>query len=66
MTACVQSAAMFESELWWKGDQIQETIGRANEVQLLANQARATTYRPLPNNQPRCPRTQNSNSAAEK
>jgi len=44
MTACIQSVAMFGSELWWKGDQIQGTIGQANELQLLVNrEARATT-----------------------
>jgi len=44
MTACIQSAAIFGSELWWKGDHVRGTIGQANELQLLANQeARATT-----------------------
>jgi len=44
MMACIQSVAMFGSELWWKGDLAQGTIGRANELQLLINQeARATT-----------------------
>jgi len=44
MTACVQSVAMFGSELWWKGDHVPGTIGRADELQLLVNQeARATT-----------------------
>jgi len=44
MAACIQSAAMFGAELWWKGDQTAGTIGRANELQLLVNQqARATT-----------------------
>ena len=44
MTACVQSAAMFGAELWWKGDRVQGTIGRADELQRLINQeARATT-----------------------
>jgi len=44
MTACIQSAAMFRSELWWKGDHVRGTIGLAHELQLLVNQeARATT-----------------------
>jgi len=44
MMACIQSAAMFGSELWWKGDHITGTKGRAEELQLLVNQeARATT-----------------------
>jgi hypothetical protein len=29
MTACIQSVAMFVSELWWKGDGVVGTIGRA-------------------------------------
>ena len=44
MTACVQSVAMFGSELWWKGGNVRGTTGRADELQLLVNQqARATT-----------------------
>jgi len=44
MTACVQSAAMFGAELWWRGDLAEGAIGRAKELQLLVNQeARATT-----------------------
>ena len=44
MTACIQSVAMFESELWWKGDHVRGTIGQAAELQLLVNQeARLTT-----------------------
>ena len=44
MTACIQSVAMFGSELWWKGDQARGTKGRAEEMQRLVNQqARATT-----------------------
>ena len=44
MAACIQSVAMFGSELWWKGDQMRGTIGRADDMQLLVNQqARATT-----------------------
>jgi hypothetical protein len=27
MTACVQSVAMFGAELWWKGNQTQDTKG---------------------------------------
>ena len=43
-TACIQSVAMFGSELWWKRDLVRRTIGQANELQLLVNQeARATT-----------------------
>jgi len=42
MTACIRS--MFGSELWWKGDHVPGTMGRAEELQLLVNQeARATT-----------------------
>jgi len=33
----------FGSKLWWKGDQTWATIGQANELQLLVNQARVTT-----------------------
>jgi ribonuclease HI len=44
MTACIQSVAMFGSELWWKGDEVQGTIGRAVELQTVVNkQARAVT-----------------------
>jgi len=44
MTACVQSFAMFGSELWWKGGHVQGTMGQTDELQLLVNQkARATT-----------------------
>jgi hypothetical protein len=44
MTACIQSAAMFGAELWWKGDRTRGTIGQANELQMLVNQeGRATT-----------------------
>jgi len=44
MTACVQSAAMFGAELWWKGRNVRGTTGRAEELQLLVNQqARAST-----------------------
>jgi len=39
MMACIQSVAMFGSELWWKGDQTRGTIGQANEMQLLVNQS---------------------------
>jgi len=34
MTACMQSVAMFGSELWWKGDREVGTMGRADELQL--------------------------------
>jgi len=30
MMACVQSVAVFRSELWWKGDHSRATIGQAN------------------------------------
>jgi len=44
MTACIQSAAMFGAELWWKGEGARGTVGRANDLQLLINQqAWATT-----------------------
>ena len=44
MTACVQSVTMFGSELWWKGDYVPGSVGRAAEMQILVNQeARATT-----------------------
>jgi len=44
VTACIQSVAVFGSELWWKGDHVRGTIGQANQLQLLVNQeARATT-----------------------
>ena len=44
MTACIQSVAMFGSELWWKGDHVRGTMGQANELQQLVNQeAWATT-----------------------
>jgi len=32
MTACIQSTAMFGSELWWKGDHVTGTKGRAEEL----------------------------------
>jgi len=44
MMACIQSVAMFGSELWWKGDHIWGTMGQASELQLLVNQeTQATT-----------------------
>jgi hypothetical protein len=44
MTACVQSTAMFGSELWWRGDTGGGTKGRAEELQKEVNkQARAVT-----------------------
>jgi len=56
MTACVQSTAMFGSELWWKGDHVPGTIGWADELQLLVYQeARARTG---------CIRTTNSGTLA--
>ena len=44
MTVCIQSVAMFGSELWWKGDRVNGTIGRAEELQKEVNkQAWAVT-----------------------
>ena len=46
MTICIQSVAMFGSELWRKEDHGPGTIGRADELQLLVNfnqEARVTT-----------------------
>jgi len=43
MTACIQSVAMFGSELWWKGDQVRGTVGQADELQLLVNQEAQAT-----------------------
>jgi len=44
MTACIQSVAIFDSELWWKGEYVTGTKGRTEDLQLLVNQeARATT-----------------------
>ena len=43
MTPCIQSVAMFGSELWWTGDLARGTIGQANELQLLVNQEARTT-----------------------
>jgi len=44
MTACIQSVAMFGSELWWKGDRVDGIIGRAEELQKEVNkQAQETT-----------------------
>ena len=43
MMACIQSSAIFEAGLRWKGEHAPGTTGRADELQLLANQeARAT------------------------
>jgi len=36
--ACVQAVAMYGSELWWKGENENGTIGRANDLQILVNQ----------------------------
>jgi hypothetical protein len=38
VTACIQSVAMFGSELWWKGDVVVGTTERAEELQKLVNQ----------------------------
>jgi hypothetical protein len=38
LRACIQSLAMFGSELWWKGDGVVGTVGRAEELQKLVNQ----------------------------
>ena len=37
-TACVQATALFGSELWWKGDNAQGTVGRQEDVQRTINQ----------------------------
>ena len=37
MTACVQSVAMYGSELWWKGEGDQGMAGGAAELQKLVN-----------------------------
>lgn len=43
MVVCVRSVAMFGSELWWKGNQVHGTIGRAADLQTPVNhEARAT------------------------
>jgi len=50
MTACIQSVAMFGSELWWKGNQTQGTIGQENELQLQAKRCarpRAASGQPV-------------------
>ena len=42
--ACVQAVALYGSELWWKGEDVHGTIGKANDLQKLVNQqARAVT-----------------------
>jgi hypothetical protein len=56
MVACVQSVAMFGSELWWKGDQAHGTIGRAADLQILVKQGARVTLG-IPDNQPRMPLT---------
>jgi len=57
MTACIQSVAMFGSDLWWKGDRVDGTIGRAEELQKEVNkQTRAVTG---------CSRTTNCGAAME-
>jgi hypothetical protein len=38
MAAWVQSVAMFGAELWWMGDQVHGTTGRAADLQILVNQ----------------------------
>jgi len=44
VTACIQSVAVFGSELWWKRHQTRGTVSQANGLQLLVNhEARATT-----------------------
>jgi len=67
MTACIQSVAMFGSELWWKGDHVRGTIGRVDKFQLLVNQETGNNGL-LPDNQPGSPldgvRTPGSDSAA--
>ena len=34
-TACIQSAAKFGLELWWKGYHVRGTIGQANDLRLV-------------------------------
>ena len=36
--ACDQAAALFRSEVWWKGDGAQSTIGRQGDVHKLVDQ----------------------------
>jgi hypothetical protein len=44
MTACIQSIAMFRSELWQKGEGVEGTIVRTEELQSVVNkQAQAVT-----------------------
>ena len=43
MMACIQSVAMFGAELWWKGDHVTGTMGRAQELQRLINQQAQAT-----------------------
>jgi hypothetical protein len=44
MTACIQSVAMFGSELWFMGDRVEGTIRREQELQVVVNkQVRAVT-----------------------
>jgi hypothetical protein len=50
MTACIQSVAIFGSELWWKGDGVVGTMGRADELSYLSTsrlgRSRAVSGRP--------------------
>jgi hypothetical protein len=47
MIACIQSVAMFGSELWWKGDGVEGTIGSDEEMQVVVNkEARAVRDAP--------------------
>jgi hypothetical protein len=68
MTAYIQSVAMFGSELWWKGDGVVGTMGRAEELQKLVNQQAQGGHGLLPSNQPGGTgdgvRTQTGNSSA--
>ena len=52
MTACVQSAAMFGAELWWKGDLAEGTIGRAKGTPAAGQPGGTYDNGLLPDNQP--------------
>jgi len=42
--ACVQAVALYGSELWWKGEEVYGSVGKAADLQKLVNQqARAAT-----------------------
>jgi len=37
-SACAQAAALFGSELWWKGENAHGMVGRREDIQKLVNQ----------------------------